>query len=224
MLPWFGSTTEQFRCKLLMRLRRRGWGGAGEGGGDRQSDMRKMLMPCSGFDCENQYLLCLPSTFSHFEVKFPLLEAHVWQQGFSQRLHIKRPWLPLRWHCQSHHPVNSRESAGCCGEPVKVMDPRALPGSSRGWGEHMHAKNEYWFLSLQQITTNVSQQTDPAHPVKLPGLHCVIDEQRCRSCAKAPKGRCLGCGNALEHIALTPPPRGNSIRDTRRRVTMRFGE
>lgn len=51
---------------------------------DGQSDTGQAILSWSRFDCENQYPLYLPNTFSHFEVKIPLLKPEVWQRGILQ--------------------------------------------------------------------------------------------------------------------------------------------
>lgn len=74
------------------------------------------------------------------------------------------------------------------------------------------------------ITTNLCVHIDTAidtpdptpPPHSLPGLHDAPSNGRAGSgsSAAAPKRRHFGCRSALEQITLTPPPRGDCIRDT----------
>lgn len=203
-------TTEQFHCKPQMRF---------GSGGETSVVMDwvthgKTLLPCSGFDCENQYLLCLPSTFSHSEVKIPSLKAHVWQRGFSRRLHD----FPLRWRCQSRRPVNRHKSVGLCDGPVRVMwwTRCVAAGVVRMQKCKCQKRRVLICIMTTNLCVNAQLPLPPPPPHSLPGLHDAPSNGRAgsSSSAAAPKRRHFGCWSAIEQITLTPPPRGDCIRDT----------
>lgn len=111
---------------------------------------------------------------------------------------------------------------------VPVMDPSDWcdgPGASQRGRTHAKMQmSKKTSIDLYHHNKSLCQLPAPRHrhprphptPRSLPGLRDAASNGRAGSGSSdaAPKRRHFGCRSALEQITLTPPPRGDCIRDT----------